>query len=58
MCGQIYSTDIRKSFIINVFESKEKGGVKDLSTNDGLVIAAYASNREEAVNITDELMNN
>lgn len=54
--GNIYITNDLNTFVITVYAQTEDGG-SSWNSKDGKVIAAPATSREEALEVTNELMN-
>lgn len=53
--GNIYVTDDFNAFTIAIITNSESGGT--WNSGDGMVISAQATNRKEALNIANELVN-
>lgn len=54
--GTIFTSDMKKEFVITVLEKDEEEGQKLWSGKNGFMIAAPASNREEALDLSNKLM--
>lgn len=54
--GTIFTNNMKKEFTITVLEKDEEEGQKLWSGKDGLMIAASARNRDEAIDLSNKLM--
>lgn len=54
--GTIFTNDLKKEFTITVLEKDDQEGQKLWSGKEGLMISAPANNREEALALSNKLM--
>ena len=54
--GTIFTNDLKKEFTITILEKDNQEGQKLWSGKDGLMISAPANNREEALALSNKLM--